>query len=192
MCAACGASNSDAAHFCYECGTGLPSKAPPRARVPSASPTSSDEPMPAKGPPGETSSERAPSSATSPRAYTPAYLIDKILNTRSAIEGERKLVTVLFVDIADSSTLAQGIDPERLHELMGEVLHLAAEAVHRYEGTVNQYLGDGLMALFGAPIAVEDHPLRAVQAALAIQETIRGYSAQLAREHGAELRFASA
>ena len=188
LCAACGASNSDAAHFCYECGIALSSKASPRARVSSASPAPSDEPMPVKSPPGETSPERAPSSA-SRRAYTPAYLIDKILNTRSAIEGERKLVTVLFVDIADSSALTQGIDAERLHELMGEVLHLAAEAVHRYEGTVNQYLGDGLMALFGAPIAVEDHPLRAVQAALAIQETIRGYSAQLARDHGADLRL---
>ena len=113
--------------------------------------------------------------------------MEKTLTTRTALEGERKLITVLFADIADSSALAQRIDPERLHELLGQVLQLVAEAVHRYEGTVNQYLGDGLMALFGAPIALEDHPLRAVQAALAIQETIRGYSAQFQREHGSEL-----
>ena len=188
LCAACGASNSDAAHFCYACGVCLSSMAPPRARVPSASPTSPDEPTPAKGPPGETSSERALSSA-SPRSYTPAYLIDKILNTRSALEGERKLVTVLFADIADSSAFAERVDPERLHQLMNHILQLVAETVHRYEGTVNQYLGDGLMALFGAPIALEDHPLRAVQAALSIQETIRGYNPQFRREHGLELRL---
>jgi class 3 adenylate cyclase len=117
------------------------------------------------------------------------HLVEKTLTARPTLEGERKLITVLFADIADSSAIAQRIDPERLHQLLGQVLQLLAEAVHRYEGTVNQYLGDGLMALFGAPIALEDHPLRAVQAALAIQETIRGYSAQFEREHGSEIRL---
>jgi predicted ATPase/class 3 adenylate cyclase len=125
----------------------------------------------------------------SARAYTPPYLSEKILTTRSALEGERKLVTVLFADIADSSAFAERVDPERLHQLMNHLLQLVAETVHRYEGTVNQYLGDGLMALFGAPIALEDHPLRAVQAALSIQETIRGYNPQFKREHGLELRL---
>jgi class 3 adenylate cyclase/tetratricopeptide (TPR) repeat protein len=129
------------------------------------------------------------SALASRHAYTPPYLVERILTTRSALEGERKSVTVLFADVADSSALAQRIDPERFHQLMGEVLQLAAETVHRYEGTVNQYLGDGLMALFGAPLALEDHPLRAVQAALAMQETIRGYTAQFEREHGLEVRL---
>jgi class 3 adenylate cyclase/tetratricopeptide (TPR) repeat protein len=105
------------------------------------------------------------------------------------MEGERKLVTVLFADISDSSALAQRFDPERLHQLLNEILQLIAEAVHRYEGTVNQYLGDGLMALFGAPVALEDHALRAVEASLTIQETISGYSAQFQSEHGAEVQL---
>ena len=181
VCPGCGATNSDNAKFCSNCGTVLPTKA-------SGGSASAKDSTPAKDAAGAMSSGGA-APLTSRSAYTPPYLVEKILTTRSALEGERKLVTVLFADIADSSAFAQRIDPERLHRLMGEVLQLVAEAVHRYEGTVNQYLGDGLMALFGAPIAVEDHPLRAVQAALAIQETIRGYSAQFQREHGMELRL---
>ena len=98
-------------------------------------------------------------------------------------------MTVLFGDVADSSQLAQQLDPEVMHQLMDQVLRLMAEAVHRYEGTVNQYLGDGLMALFGAPVALEDHALRAVQAGLALQETIRGYNAQLQRDHEVQIRL---
>jgi predicted ATPase/class 3 adenylate cyclase len=136
---------------------------------------------------GAVASSTPPKHAGAPTSYTPAYLAEKILTTRSAIEGERKVVSVLFADVVDSSAFAQRVDPERLHQLMGQVLQLVAETVHRYEGTVNQYLGDGVMALFGAPIALEDHALRAVQAALAIQETIRGYSAQFQSQHGVEL-----
>jgi predicted ATPase/class 3 adenylate cyclase len=126
-----------------------------------------------------------PSSLT----YTPRYLAENILTTRSALEGERKLVTVLFADIADSSVLAQQLDAERLHALLDQVLQLAADAVHRYGGTVNSYLGDGLMALFGAPLALEDHALCAARAALTIQETIRGYNTQFQREHDVEVRL---
>jgi class 3 adenylate cyclase/tetratricopeptide (TPR) repeat protein len=111
------------------------------------------------------------------------------LTSRSALEGERKQVTVLFCDIADSSRLAEQLDPEAMHEVMDRALRLMAEAVHRYEGTVNQFLGDGLMALFGAPVALEDHALRAVQAALTIRETLSGYSEQLKRERGVEIRL---
>ena len=107
-----------------------------------------------------------------PESYTPKHLAEKILTSKSALEGERKQVTVLFCDIVDSTRLAERLDPETMHELMDRILRLMAEAVHRYEGTVNQFLGDGLMALFGAPLAVEEHALRAVQAALAIQVTI--------------------
>jgi class 3 adenylate cyclase len=91
--------------------------------------------------------------------------------------------------VADSSELAQQVAPEVMHQVMDQVLRLMAEAVHRYEGTVNQYLRDGLMALFGAPVALEDHALRAVQAGLALQETIRGYNAQLQRDHEVQLRL---
>src|SRR5262249_16930669 len=91
--------------------------------------------------------------------------------------------------VADSARLVQQLDPEVTHEIMGRVLRLMTEMVHRYEGTVNQYLGDGLMALFGAPLALEDHALRAVRAAFAIQETCSGYSEQIQREHGVEVRL---
>ncbi len=125
----------------------------------------------------------------SPQAYTPKHLAEKILTSRSALEGERKQVTVLFCDIVESSRLAEQLDAEAMHEVMDRALRLMAEAVHRYEGTVNQFLGDGLMALFGAPVALEDHAFRAVQAALAIRETINGYSEQLKRERGVEMRL---
>ena len=124
-----------------------------------------------------------------PSSYTPKHLAEKILTSRSAMEGARKQVTVLFADVADSSQLAQQVDPEVMHQLMDQVLRLMAAAVHRYEGTVNQYLGDGLMALFGAPVALEDHALRAVQAGLTLLETIRGYNTQLQRDYEGQLRL---
>jgi predicted ATPase/class 3 adenylate cyclase len=185
-CFACGAANRHRAKFCGECNAALPTTAPeggPPRRPPlviERSKTKGSPVVPAPAPEGR---------PRSVRAYTPTYLKEKILTTRSALEGERKLVTVLFADIADSSAFAERIDPERLHQLMNHILRLVAETVHRYEGTVNQYLGDGLMALFGAPVALEDHPLRAVQAALSIQETIGGYSPQFKREHGMDLRL---
>src|SRR5262250_3030146 len=125
----------------------------------------------------------------SPEAYTPKHLAEKILTSKAALEGERKQVTVLFCDIVDSSQLAERLDPEAMHEIMDRALRLMAEAVHRYEGTVNQFLGDGLMALFGAPVALEDHALRAVHAALAIQETVTAYGRELARELGVDPRL---
>ena len=127
--------------------------------------------------------------SAAPQTYTPKHLAEKILTSRSALEGERKQVTVLFCDIVDSSRLAERLDPEAMHEVMDRALRHMAEAVHRYEGTVNQFLGDGLMALFGAPVALEDHALRAVQAALAIRETISGLSEQLRHERDVELRL---
>jgi class 3 adenylate cyclase/tetratricopeptide (TPR) repeat protein len=126
---------------------------------------------------------------TSPESYTPKHLAEKILTSRSSLEGERKQVTILFCDIVESTRLAERLDPEKMHELMDRTLRLMAEAVHRYQGTVNQFLGDGLMALFGAPIALEDHALRGVQAALAIRETLGGYSEQLRQERGVEIRL---
>jgi class 3 adenylate cyclase/tetratricopeptide (TPR) repeat protein/ABC-type dipeptide/oligopeptide/nickel transport system ATPase component len=122
-------------------------------------------------------------------AYTPKHLAERILTSRAAMEGERKQVSVLFCDLVDSSRLVATLEPETLHEIMDRALRLMAEAVHRYEGTVNQFLGDGLMALFGAPIALEDHALRAVHAALAIQETVTAYGRELVRERGVDLRL---
>jgi hypothetical protein len=102
-----------------------------------------------------------PASMPPPRAYTPAYLAENILSSRTALEGERKQVTVLFADLKGSTELIQGLDPEEARALLDPALQIMMEAVHRYEGTVNQVLGDGIMALFGAPLAHEDHASRA-------------------------------
>ena len=110
----------------------------------------------------------------SPKSYTPRHLADKILNSRAAIEGERKLVTVLFADIKGSVDLIADRDPEDAQKLLDPVLERMIEAVQRYEGTVNRVMGDGIMALFGAPIAHEDHAVRACYAALRMQETVSG------------------
>ena len=107
-----------------------------------------------------------------PVSYTPQHLIDKILTSRSALEGERKQVTVLFCDIAGSTALAESLGAERMHTLLSQFFELALSEVHRYEGTVNQFLGDGFMALFGAPLAHEDHAHRAVLAALAVRRSL--------------------
>src|SRR5712664_4210544 len=119
-----------------------------------------------------------------PLAYTPQYLAEKILHTRTALAGERKLVTVLFADIKGSTELIAGLDPEEARKLLDPALHSMMEAVHRYEGTVNQVLGDGIMALFGAPIAHEDHAARACYAALAMQDAMRRSADEVRRTHG--------
>src|SRR6516162_2831886 len=111
----------------------------------------------------------APVQAPAPLTYTPPYLAEKILTSRSALEGERKQVTVLFADLKGSTELIRDLDPEQAQALLDPALHHMMDAVHRFEGTVNQVLGDGIMALFGAPVAHEDHAVRACYAALAMQ-----------------------
>jgi class 3 adenylate cyclase/tetratricopeptide (TPR) repeat protein len=125
--------------------------------------------------------EVTPAKPTSPHAYTPKHLAEKILISRSALEGERKQVTVLFVDVSGFTSLSERLDPEDVHGLMTRAFELMLASVHRYEGTVNQFLGDGIMALFGAPIAHEDHARRAVHAALDIRAALGRYHDELAR-----------
>jgi class 3 adenylate cyclase len=127
--------------------------------------------------------------AREPLAYTPPYLAEKILTSRSALAGERKQVTVLFADLKGSMELLADRDPEEARQLLDPVLERMMAAVHRYEGTVNQVMGDGIMALFGAPIAHEDHAIRACYAALAMQEAIRRYSEEVRRVHGIEVQI---
>src|SRR5262249_24704344 len=122
-------------------------------------------------------------------AYTPAHLAKKILSTRSALEGERRQVTVLFADIAGFTTLAEQLDPEDVHRIIDRCFELITAEVHRLEGTINQYTGDGVMALFGAPIAHEDSPRRAVHAALGIQRALRDYGAQLQDERAVTVQM---
>ena len=136
---------------------------------------------------------RAPEQETprfaSPEAYTPQHLAEHILTSRAALEGERKQVTVLFADVKGSLELIAERDPEEAGPLLGPVLDLMMEAVHRYEGTVNQILGDGIMALFGAPLSLEDHAIRACYAALRMRDAVRRYSDELRASHGVEVQI---
>jgi class 3 adenylate cyclase/tetratricopeptide (TPR) repeat protein len=150
-CANCGMELSATAKFCADCGQ----------RVPGA--------------------EAAPTRPPAPESYTPKHLAEKILNSGSALEGERKQVTVLFVDVVGSTSQSERLDPEEAHARMSRAIELMVEEVHRYEGTVNQFLGDGIMALFGAPIAHEDHARRAVHAALAIHRGLQPLNDELRR-----------
>src|SRR5437899_6146790 len=118
------------------------------------------------------------------RSYTPPHLAEKILASRSALEGERKQVTVLFADVKGSMELAEQVDPEEWHGMMDRFFAILADGVHRYEGTVNQFTGDGIMALFGAPIAHEDHAQRACYAALHLQHELRRYAHEVRLEPG--------
>jgi adenylate cyclase len=166
FCAGCGAA---LARSCAQCGAELPDGA--RFCDGCGAAVAGAEPPPAPRAPG---------------SYTPRHLAEKILTSRSAIEGERKQVTVLFADVAGFTALSTQLDPEDLHAVMDGCFHHVMEAVHRYEGTVNQFTGDGVMALFGAPIAHEDHAIRAVAAALAIQKALAEYAAELRAKRGLE------
>jgi class 3 adenylate cyclase/tetratricopeptide (TPR) repeat protein len=170
-CPGCGQGNPDDARFCGGCGARLELVcAACRASNPGGNrfchqcggPLAAAEPF------------------GSPRAYTPKHLADKILTAGSALQGERKQVTVLFVDVSGFTSLSERLDPEEVHRLMSRAFDLMLAAVHRYEGTVNQFLGDGIMALFGAPIAHEDHARRAVHAALDIRRALADLQAELA------------
>ena len=124
-----------------------------------------------------------------PETYTPKHLAEKILNSKSALEGERKQVTVLFADLKGSMELLADRDPEEARKLLDPVLERMIEAVHRYEGTVNQVMGDGIMALFGAPLAHEDHAVRACYAALRMQESVKTYADEVRRSHAAVVKI---
>lgn len=124
----------------------------------------------------------------SPRSYTPKHLAERILNSRGALEGERKQVTVLFADIKGSLELIESGDPEAAHALLDPAIKAMMDAVHRYDGTVNKVLGDGVMALFGAPVALEDHAVRACYAALAIQDAIGRHGEEMLHSHGVALQ----
>jgi class 3 adenylate cyclase len=118
------------------------------------------------------------------RDYTPKHLADKILQSKSALEGERKQVTVLFADVKGSMELAGQLDPEEWHRILERFFEILTEGVHRFEGTVNQYTGDGIMALFGAPIAHEDHAQRACYAALQLRQDLAEQTREVKREYG--------
>ena len=173
-CPHCRQQNPPQAKFCLQCGTRLTltcaqcgTELPPDAKF------CLECGRPVDGPPADQSR------FTSPETYTPKHLAEKILTSRTAFEGERKQVTVLFVDLSGFTSLSERLDPEEVHGLMNRAFELMLAEVHRYEGTANQFLGDGIMALFGAPIAHEDHPQRAVHAALGIRKALEEYQDEL-------------
>ncbi|MEE8301421.1 MAG: AAA family ATPase, partial [Candidatus Tectomicrobia bacterium] len=153
VCLACRAENLPSGTFCTACGQSLASVTPALA---------------GDGDP-------------KPLSYTPKYLADEILTTRSALEGERKHVTVLFCDLDNSMLLADRLGPEGMHTLLNRFFELALNAVHQYGGTINQFLGDGFMALFGAPLAHEDHARRGVLAALEVQRSLQTHQGDFER-----------
>jgi class 3 adenylate cyclase len=156
----CDADTPNGAKFCMECGTPLRARCPqcgadvlPRAKFCSecGTPLAAQTPAPPAAP------------RPSPLRYTPTYLAEKILTSKAVLEGERRQITVPFADLKGSMELLADRDPEDARAILDPVLERLMDAVHRYEGTVNQVMGDGIMALFGAPIAHEDHPVRAMR-----------------------------
>jgi class 3 adenylate cyclase len=124
-----------------------------------------------------------------PPSYTPKFLAEKILTTRSTIEGERKIVTVFFADVAHYTGISSQLEPEQVHEIMDGCFKILMDEIHKYEGTVNQFTGDGVMALFGAPLAHEDHARRACYAALDIQQALESYADKMRQDYGIEFHM---
>ncbi len=159
-CPVCGKANLPGSRFCCGCGQSL------------AAPTAT-----------------APPDYSQPHSYTPKFLADKILTTRSSIEGEQKLVTVLFADVANFTTISEKLDPEEIHGIMDGCFKILMDEIHKYEGTINQFTGDGVMALFGAPLAHEDHAIRACHASLAIQHALTDYGDKLKKTCGIDFKM---
>src|SRR5262245_38471838 len=182
-CPQCGHENAVEMKFCGECGT----------RLALLCRQCGARNAPAQKFCGECGARIEPGAssrqAPSPDAYTPKHLAEKILISKAALEGERKQVTALFADLRGSMELLADRDPEEARKILDPILERMMEAVHHYEGTVNQVMGDGIMALFGAPLAHEDHAVRACYASLRMQEVVRRYSDELLRAQGAEVQI---
>jgi class 3 adenylate cyclase/tetratricopeptide (TPR) repeat protein len=174
-CPKCHVENPEGKKFCRKCGTALPLACSHCGAVVSADDEFCGECGQSLAAPKTT----PPLDYSHPNSYTPKFLAEKILTTRSSVEGERKLVTVLFADVANFTTISEKLDPEEIHEIMDACFKILMDEIHRYEGTINQFTGDGVMALFGAPLAHEDHAQRACHAALAIQNSLDRYSQKL-------------
>ncbi len=182
-CTACGHANPERAKFCLECGASVTGRcASCSSELPPAAKFCGE--CGAKVVGAARAHARAMPADRSPRDYTPKHLADRILQSKSALEGERKQVTVLFADVQGSLELAEQQGPEAWHRILERFFEILADGVHRFEGTVNQYTGDGIMALFGAPIAHEDHAQRACYAALHLRDTLKTYADALRIEQG--------
>ena len=180
-CPRCGQPNPPSARFCSSCGTALETTCPACGHGNAAASRFCNE--------CGTALSRPAGSPRAPESYTPQHLAARILTSREALEGERKHVTVLLADLKGSMELMADRDPEEARRLLDPVLEHMMEAVHHYEGTVNQVMGDGIMALFGAPLAHEDHAVRACYAALRMQERVARYADQIQRSHGVPVQI---
>jgi class 3 adenylate cyclase/tetratricopeptide (TPR) repeat protein len=189
-CGNCGHDNRPQARFCEECGRPLAvacSSCGTELRAGARFCDSCGAPFAGARPPPKPPAAEPP--RRDPRTYTPKHLTERILTSRNALEGERKQVTVLFADVTGSMELAEQVDAEEWHRLLDRFFEILTEGVHRFEGTINQYTGDGVMALFGAPLAHEDHAHRACYAALQLQTDLRRFAHELKRDR--ELTFAT-
>ena len=190
ICHACGQAVPMPAAFCPGCGHRLealpPTQSVPRPSASLVPLVAVSTPPTPRLPAGERTLGTMPE--RTPLAYTPMALVEKIRTSRAALEGERKQITVLSADLKDALELIHGLDPEVAQQLLDPALHAMMDAVHRYEGTVNRVLGDGIMALFGAPIGHEDHAARACYAALAMQAALGTYAEEVRRTHGLALQ----
>ncbi len=199
QCAKCGVNNRNHAKFCEECGTAL-TLACPQCGVPVgvgkkfcgdcgaslfAAPITSAQLSSV----GAESRRRSPIASPAPASYTPPHLASRIRSGRAALEGARKIITVLFADIQGSMDIMESLGPEESQRLLNPCIQLMMDAVHRTEGAISRVLGDGIMALFGAPLALEDHAHRALYAALHMHETVRRYADELHEHHGIELQI---
>jgi class 3 adenylate cyclase len=184
-CPKCRVENKEDAGFCNKCGAKLEMVCPKCGRVNPLGSNYCDKCGHALGEPG-----RAPLiDYSQPESYTPKFLADKIMSARSSLEGERKLVTVLFADVANYTSMSEKLDPEEVRQVMDGCFQVLLDEIHRYEGTINQFTGDGAMALFGAPVAHEDHAQRACYAALAIQRALEGYGDRVRKECGVDFKM---
>ena len=186
-CPRCQAENREGARFCRGCGVtfgAVCSSCGAKAEAGSKFCDGCGAPLAATPAPGP-----GPSRFASPESYTPKHLAERILTSKAALEGERKQVTVLFADLKGSLELLADRDPEEARKILDPVLERMMEAVHRYEGTVNQVMGDGIMALFGAPLAHEDHAVRACYAALRMQDSIKRYAEEVQRVAGVPIQI---
>ena len=185
QCPRCRAENREGRRFCGECGLSFACTCPSCGFLNEGS----EKFCGGCGRSLSSTAATAEPRFASPQTYTPKHLAEKILTSKSALEGERKQVTVLFADLKGSMELLADRDPEQARKLLDPVLERMMEAVHRYEGTVNQVMGDGIMALFGAPLAHEDHAVRACYAALRMRESLKRYADATRRAHGVEIQI---
>jgi class 3 adenylate cyclase/tetratricopeptide (TPR) repeat protein len=191
-CPGCQAENRPGVKFCEECGAPLEAtcpacgtRIPARRRFCGECGAALASPAPAAAPEGGPADVRS----AAPQVYTPPHLAERILKDRRALVGERKQVTVLFADVSGFTSISERLDPEEVHALINGAFQRMLAEIHRYEGTVNQFLGDGLMALFGAPVAHEDHARRAAHAALGIAGALADYRRELGRTRGIDFRI---